>query len=131
MKYSRPILWGGTTAVVLICIFLAACEKENEVETIQFPSTSVLSIGSSWGVVTSNYLRMRLTPSKSAKVLDGLTKGTVIKILTSTEREETIENETSHWYKVDLDGFRGWVFGAYLANFDSKKKAQAHSVEIK
>jgi hypothetical protein len=104
-----------------------SCGKEKPIRNIQLPSTSVLSINSTWAVVSSNYLRMRKNPSRTAEVLDGLTKGTVVEIIVSTEREETVENETARWYRVDLEGLKGWVFGAYLDIFDTRAKAVAHA----
>ena len=109
---------------------VVSCAKEKPERSIQLPSTSVLSIGSTWAVVKSNYLRMRKNPSRTADVLDGLTKGTVVEILMATEREERVENETARWYRVDLEGLKGWVFGAYLEIFESRSKAVVHAEAI-
>jgi len=127
---------GSFLKVSLLSIFilfsgLITCGKEKLEDTIQLPSTSVLSIRTTWGVVVSNYLRMRTNPSRDSGVLDGLTKATVVKVLSSTEKEEAIETETAYWYRVDLDGMKGWVFGAYLRIFDSELKAIEFAREIK
>ena len=118
---------------VILFLFgiLVGCTGKDEETVLQLPSTSVLAIRSNWGVVESNYLRMRINPSKNAEVVDGLIKGTVVKVISSTDREETIEDETAYWYRIDLDGLKGWVFGAYLAILDSRAQADELAREIK
>lgn len=107
-----------------------SCKKEEQ-ETIVLPPTSVLTAHSTWGVVTSNFLRLRERPSKQAVSLAGIPKGIIVEILSNTEIPETIEKETAYWYRVNFDGLFGWVFGAYLEVFGSKKDAEDHSREIR
>ena len=122
----------GIYVAICICsmVFFACGQKQSE-GPIQLPSTSVLTVRSSWGVVTSNYLRMRTNPSKTSSVLDGLTKGTIVEVLSTTEKEETIEDETALWFRISLDGLKGWVFGAYLEVLDSQSDAEAYARELK
>ena len=82
-------------------------------------------------MVANNYLRMRTRPSRDSEVLAGLTKGTILKILSSTDKEETIDTETAYWFRIDMEGLRGWVFGAYIDIVDSKAKADELAREIK
>lgn len=117
-------------AIYVFSILIYSCGVKQSEGPIQLPSTSVLSIRSNWGVVKSNYLRMRTKPLKTASVLDGLTKGTIVEVLSSTEKEETIENETSYWFRINLDGLKGWVFGAYLEVLDSRSNAEAFAREL-
>jgi len=112
------------TAGALAWIVLAGCGGEGKERELELPSTTVLSVGSRWAVVNTNYLRLREKPLKDANVLDGLTKGTVVEVLASTETEETIENATSYWYRISLEGLKGWVFGAYLEILDSRSRAE-------
>ncbi|MBN2535560.1 MAG: SH3 domain-containing protein [Spirochaetales bacterium] len=118
---------------IIICVLLfytsVSCKKE-EPETIVLPPTSVLNVRSNWGVVTSNFLRLRERPSKQANVLMGIPKGIIVEILSNTEIAETIEKETAFWYRVNFDGLFGWVFGAYIEVFGSKKEAEDYSQEI-
>jgi hypothetical protein len=55
----------------------------------------------------------------------------LVEILSATEKEETIENETSYWYRVDMDGLKGWVFGAYLKVCDSKASAEEFAGDLR
>ena len=115
-----------------MCLVLAivSCSKETEPKMVRLPGTPVLALESRWGVVSSNYLRLRANPTKTAEVIDGLTKGTVVEILTITEKKETIEEETDYWYRVDLGGVKGWLFGAYLEIRDSKAAAEKLAGEL-
>lgn len=123
MKLRLPIL-------LLFVLLLFSCKEKTEL-TIELPSTPVLTVGSTWGVVTSNYLRMRAQPTEEAEVLDGLTRGTVVEVLEATDRPETVEGETGFWYRVNLEGLRGWAFGAYLETFDSRSGAEDLSEKLR
>jgi uncharacterized protein YgiM (DUF1202 family) len=125
-RYIRVI-----TLLILLTIILICCGSKKDEQAFRLPATPVLSIRSSWGVVNSNYLRLRVKPSTSSKVLDGLTKGTIVKILSTTEKKETVEDETDYWYRVSLEGLEGWVFGAYMSIIDSKSKAEKMAEELR
>ena len=116
--------------ITSILIFMSFSCKQEEKEKIILPPTSVLTTRSTWGVVTSNFLRLRERPSKQSEVLAGIPKGIIIEILSNTEIPETIEKETAFWYRVNFDGLFGWVFGAYLEAFNLKSKAEEYSREI-
>jgi hypothetical protein len=120
-------------AYPLLCLALSllSCQRAAEAADILLPPTPALSIGNSWGVVSSNYLRMRATPSRQSEVLEGLTKGMIVEILSVTDQRETIEDETSYWYRINMEGLKGWVFGAYLAIVDSKSSAEEMAEELR
>jgi hypothetical protein len=117
-------------SLLLLASVIASCHRRQEEPEFVLPPTPVLSVGSDWAVVTSNYLRMRARPAVDAPVVDGLTRGMVVEILGSSERKQTIENETDFWYRINLDGYKGWAFGAYLERMDSRSKAEAYSAEL-
>jgi hypothetical protein len=119
--------------LLLICgliLYVSISCKKEEPETIVLPPISVLTAHSNWGVVTSNFLRLRERPSKQSNVLMGIPKGIIVEILSNTEIPETIEKETAFWYRVNFDGLFGWVFGAYLEVFGSKKDAEDYLQEM-
>jgi uncharacterized protein YgiM (DUF1202 family) len=113
-----------------IIIILFSCMRSNIPDSIVLPGTSVLAAESSWGVVTGNYLRLREKPSQESGVLTGITKGTVVQIISATDRKETIEKSTSFWYRIDVEGIRGWAFGAYLEVFTSSAEAEKRAAEL-
>ena len=116
--------------VAFLFLLISVSCKQEEKEKIVLPPTSVLTVRSNWGVVTSNFLRLRERPSKQAKVLSGIPKGIVVEILSNTEIPVTIEKETAFWYRVNFDGLYGWVFGAYLEVFNLKNEAEEYSRKI-
>lgn len=120
----------GLLAAAVLALSAFGCRAKVE-ETIVLPPTPALSAGSSWGVVTSSYLRLRVAPARDAKVVEGLTRGTVVEILGVTERKETVETQTDFWYRVNLDGIKGWAFGAYLQVVDSRSKAEVMAERLR
>ncbi len=110
-------------ALAVLAVF--ACSREKPVEQIHLPPTPVLTIRSTWAVVSSHVLRLREEPYSAARILAHLRRGTIMEVLGRTDRKESLEDQTDYWFQVSYEGLRGWVFGAYLDVFDSRVKAQA------
>lgn len=110
--------------VTLAAFLMGGCGQK-VVERIDLPPTPVLSIRSTWAVVSSPFLRVREEPLAKSRILAHLRKGTVLEILSRTEKKEVLEDATSYWYQVSFEGLRGWVFGAFLEIVDSKSKAES------
>ncbi len=109
---------------------LGACRPRQE-EAIVLPATPVISVASRWGVVTSNYLRMRARPSESAEVVEGLPRGTVVEIIGTSETQATVDGEKAYWLELNVAGLRGWGFGANLEVAESRARAQAVAAELR
>jgi hypothetical protein len=105
-------------------LWLAGCSKPVAEEPILLPPTPVLSIRSSWGVVRSDLLRIRAEPFTKAGTLTHLRRGSVLEILSRTEKKENVDERSDYWYQVSFEGVRGWVFGAYLEVLDSRARAE-------
>jgi hypothetical protein len=114
----------------IVCALLAAGCGGREAETIVLPATPVISVSSRWGVVTSNYLRMRARPSESAEVVEGLPRATVVEIVGTSETQETVQGQKAYWLQLNVEGLRGWGFGAYLQVAESKARAEAVAAEL-
>jgi hypothetical protein len=114
-------------AAVLV---VGACGPRQE-ETIVLPATPVISVGTRWGVVTSNYLRMRSRPSEKAEVVEGLPRGTVVEIVGTSDTQETVEGQKAYWLQLNIEGLRGWAFGSYLQVAESRARAQAIAAELR
>ena len=121
--------------LIIILIFspllFAGCSRTEEIPEIELPSTSVLAIRSSWGVIQSTHLRLRESATVESPAVTTLWKGSVLEILSKTDETETVEGESDYWYQVNFGGLTGWVFGAYLEIYSSKEKAETASREIK
>ena len=116
--------------LLLLLAALFSCGRKPTAERIELPPTSVLSIRSTWAVVTSPFLRVREEPLAEARVLAHIRRGAVLEILSRTERKEEIEDAASYWYQVSYEGLRGWVFGAFLEVVDSKLKAESLAAQL-
>jgi hypothetical protein len=115
---------------LLLLLPLASCGRRPPVERIELPSTPVLSIRSTWAVVTSPFLRLRSEPLADAGVLAHVRRGSVLEVLSRTDRREELEQTSSYWYQVSYEGLRGWVFGAFLEIVDSKPRAESLAAEL-
>ncbi len=109
---------------------LLSCGRRQPVERIELPPTPVLSIRSTWAVVTSPFLRLRGEPLANAAVLAHIRRGAVLEVLSRTDRREELEQISSYWYQVSYEGLRGWVFGAFLEIVDSKPRAESLAAEL-
>ena len=117
--------------LLAVAVLVAGGCGPGQEETIVLPATPVISAGSRWGVVTSNYLRMRARPSESAEVVEGLPRGTVVEIIGTGETQGTIEGQKAYWLQLNVEGLRGWAFGAYLQVAESRARAQAIAAELR
>ncbi len=109
---------------------ILGCGPRQVSEKIDLPPTPVLSIRSNWAVVNSAFLRLRQEPLSGSKVLAHIRRGSVLEVLSRTERKEVLEDASSYWYQVSYAGLRGWVFGALLEIVDSKAKAEALAAQL-
>jgi uncharacterized protein YgiM (DUF1202 family) len=75
-------------------------------------------------------LRLRAKPTTDSRAVTTLWRGNILEILSKTNQEETVENELGYWYQVTYEGLSGWVFGAYLDIYRSRKMAQEASEEL-
>jgi hypothetical protein len=90
----------------------------------------VLSIRSTWAVVKSPLLRVRDSSSSQGTVLSHIRLGAVMEVMTRSDKEDTVENESAYWYRIDYQGLKGWVFGSYIELFDSRSKADKFSASL-
>ena len=79
----------------------------------------------------SPLLRVRDQASGQSTVLAHVRMGAVVEIIGKSDKEDTIENETSFWYRVNYEGLKGWVFGTYIVIFDTRAKADQFAATLK
>ncbi len=120
----------GCLLTVFCLTLFPGCQREEEDFDLELPPIPVLTIQTNWAVIQSNYLRLRETASLSSPSVALLRKGQVLEILSRTLEKETIDEEAGYWYQIDFDGLQGWVFGSYLALYDTRQKADRASREL-
>ncbi len=118
-------------ALAALAMAVFSCSRSSGAERVSLPPTPVLSIRSTWAVVKSPLLRVRDQPSGQATVLAHVRMGAVVEVISKSDKEDTVENETSFWYRVNYEGLKGWVFGSYVSIFDSRTKADAFAASLK
>ena len=111
--------------MLLVGVAIVGCSQRSPVEEIRLPPTSVLTTGQQWGVVRSEFLRLRADSSLRGEVLAYLRRGEIIEVTGRSAQLQEIEGESEHWYQVSYEGVRGWAFGAYIAVADSRSGAAA------
>ncbi|MCD6121105.1 MAG: SH3 domain-containing protein [Spirochaetales bacterium] len=118
---------------IIIALFssLSSCKRKEEISTIPLPATPAFTIGTQWGVITSHFLRLRKNPDSKARILTHLRKGTLVEIMTKSTKREKIEGQDSYWYQINYNGLKGWIFGGYLKEFNSKNAALEYAKELK
>jgi uncharacterized protein YgiM (DUF1202 family) len=120
-------LVAAATVVGLLVTFAAACSRSGSSERVTLPPTAVLSIRKTWAVVKSPLLRVRNDATSQSTVLSHIRLGAVMEVLTRSDKEDTVENDTAYWYRIDYQGLKGWVFGSYIEIFDTRAKADQYS----
>jgi uncharacterized protein YgiM (DUF1202 family) len=118
-------------SLALLVLALASCHRSSGTERVILPPTPVLSIRSTWAVVKSPLLRVRDQPSSQATVLAHVRMGAVVEVIAQSDNKDTVENDTSFWYRVNYEGLKGWVFGSYISIFDTRTKADAFAASLK
>ena len=135
MLAAKSMVTAGRIARLLaVCLAAAtaiSCGRSSGAERVTLPPTPVLSIRSTWAVVKSPLLRVRDQPSGQSTVLAHVRMGAVVEVISKSDKEDTIENEVSFWYRVNYEGLKGWVFGSYISIFDSRGKADAFAATLK
>jgi hypothetical protein len=82
--------------------------SEPETTTAQTPAATELTI------ICDHTINLFNWPSTSANVIQGLANGQVCKLI-KRGKQEAMSGKTDYWYEVNIDGSKGWVFGAYTS----------------
>ncbi len=125
MRHSAVAI---TVAAVLA---LGACSASARSERVNLPPTPILTVRSTWAVVKSPLLRIREEPADKSAVLSHIRLGSVVEVIAKSDKEDTVEGESSYWFRVNYGGLKGWVFGSYLEVFDSKTKAEKFAETVR
>ena len=108
-----------------------SCGRERRIEHVEFPTTPVLSARSTWAVVVSPLLRVREQADTRSTVLQHIRQGVVVEVIGKSDREDEIEGQQDYWYRINFEGLKGWVFGPYLTQYDSRAAAEAEAARAR
>lgn len=120
-------------AIVMSLLSLSACDKavERSYPVIELPVTQVLTLETNWGLITSTFLRLRENSALASSAVTTLWQGAVVEILSQTSSQEEVEGRMGYWYRIQYDGFQGWVFGGYLRVYSSQNEAERAAREVR
>lgn len=130
MRHAIARAASGAVAVLAL-LFLASCNRDARIAPVEFPTTPVLSVRSTWAVVRSPLLRVREQPGSRSPVLQHIRQGVVVEVIGKSDREDEIEGQQDYWYRINYDGLKGWVFGSYLILSDSRAAAEAEAARLR
>jgi len=126
-KFRKHIL-----LVLILFGLLYSCIKEESAQrlTLPTPLKERLSFTLGWGVVLTNYVRMRLEPKADTPEVTALAKGSIVRVLDKGNLE-TLKGIRAYWYQIDDGKNRGWLFGSHLAFFYERNQAEAFQAKLK
>lgn len=133
-RYRIPLGTLLLFALTLIFPLLTGCGKKQADEPIALPATSVLSVQTKWGVITSTHLRLRDEPSiESGNPLTTFwrSRGFVLEILSRSDEKMEVEGKEDYWYRIQYDGLYGWVFGGYVEVYETREAAEEAAGRLK
>jgi hypothetical protein len=111
-------------ASFLLALILGSCSRVGE---IKLPANPILSGGLGWAVVKDAYIRLKESPSDSARDLDHLRRGGVFRLdereLSSSLQTTKASLQPEVWYELDSDGVKGWVREESLDIYASESQA--------
>lgn len=102
--------------VLLFSFLLISCVKAGEAANLYVAATSV---------------RIRSTPSTSGAIVTTLPLGTWAKILEKSTDKQTLVGKSDHWYKIEVSGKQGWIFGGLTALANEEDRFSAALTLIK
>jgi hypothetical protein len=118
------------TILLLSIALLVSCGNGEREKKIELPRSEVMSLTLGWGIVLTNYIRIRATPAVDGIEITALAKGAVVKVLDQGKRE-TIKNVTAFWYAVEAGSSRGWIFGQHLQVFIEQTEAVQAAADLR
>jgi hypothetical protein len=85
--------------------------------------------GKAMHVVPATGINLRESPSLSGRIITALPQHTKLVILEKGQND-TINGVRNYWYRVNVGGRVGWVFGAHIAPDENKDKIDIGLLQI-
>ena len=114
MVLSNLLVYGCTKKTIIPNTNLDGQDVNIKIEEM---NTDVKHINTkTFYVAPHNGLILRTEPSLSGARIRVLQQYTKLTVIDMSFRKETIDGIRDYWYKVDVNGESGWVFGGYLVS---------------
>jgi hypothetical protein len=117
-------------AIGLMALVFSSCTRFGE-SSIKLPTNPILSGGLGWAVVKDAYVRLKESPSESAKDADHLRRGEVFVLdarklgsdIGDSSGKDSLAKPTV-WYGISAEGAKGWVKEPELEIYASQAQAE-------
>jgi len=126
----RSLSFVPLVVVALSALTVTGCWRIAEA-SIKPPANPVLSGGLGWGVVKDAYVRLKQSPSESARDLDHLRRGDifglnarVLGVQDNRSGKASPDDPPTVWYGISSEGSNGWVQDSELEVYASKRQAE-------
>ena len=103
MLICRPSL---CFSLALLIVPLS-CDTSHD-DSVQIENQDMRTVTAASGLV------LREKPNTTSTKLALIPEGTKVQVLEEKSESEQIGNVTGKWTRINHNGIRGWVFGAYL-----------------
>lgn len=130
IRAARPL---AIMLLAALSAFLSSsCIRMGE-SSIKLPANPILTAGLGWGVVKEAYVRLKDSPSETARDVDHLRRGSVFalnaRVLGSGDKSAGAQTDPAPtvWYGVSSEGLNGWVQGSELDIYSSQEQANKAS----
>jgi hypothetical protein len=112
-------------ALFLSALAFASCSRTNEIKP---PPTPLLTGGLGWAVIKDSYVRLKESPSDSARDVDHLHRGAVFGLeareLGSRKSDSAEDDKPNIWYELESSGVKGWVSDSELDIYAYRTQAE-------
>ncbi len=109
---------------------VSSCEKSDDLEALELPTTPVLSLRAGWAVSLEGYTAVVAAPAFDAPIEGHLRKGEVVEVVAKTNYRVPHGEADSHWYQIRGDDVEGWVYGSELLLAASREQAVNASEDL-
>jgi hypothetical protein len=121
LQKTNYLCYAGLSLAILLG---GACGANLRPVKLALPSTPVVSESQHWGVVNSNFIRLRLQPSEQSEVINGLSKGIVLRVKLALKEPGAAPEDAPRWYQVEAGEVKGWVSASQIRTCESKVEAE-------
>ncbi len=112
---------------VILSLSLYSCVRNNSIEDIKLPPSSILAERQSWAVCASTHVRMHSSPDEKSDIINTIWKGSVVEIIARSINNSEINGKEDFWYKAKYNTIVGWIFGGYVNFYSSYDSAETAS----
>lgn len=127
---NHRIYFPSIALLFSIILILGSCTRLGEA-SIKLPTNPILTGGLGCAVVKDAYVRLKESPSDSARDIDHLRRGSVFALdarMLSKDTNASSDRESvaapAVWYEVASEGVTGWVRESQLDVYASRTQAE-------